>query len=167
MAIEAKVEVARGGGGRAVRRCLIGKAGSVVRRLELGRHAVLGDEIPAVAGTVVAGRVCNDKSTYNTLENEHGRPVVLQSGDIVAGALGHRDALHGYAGRVPDAVQPGDRLQLLNLGGVIGTGAEPVPGLGGLTRKALLDGGDPPLEAALEWIRHSEGEDRGEPPRRR
>ena len=113
-----------------MRRILLGKIGSVTRRLQLGRHAVLGDEIPAVAGTVVAARVLSDKTTYNTLENAHGRGVVLRSGDIIAGALGHRDALHGYAGTVPDSVKPGDRLQLLNLGGVIGTGAEPVPGLG-------------------------------------
>lgn len=113
-----------------MRRVILGKTGSVTRRLQIGRHAVLGDQIPAQAGTVVAARVLNDKTTYNTLENEHGRWVILRSGDIIAGALGHRDALHGYAGTVPNQVQPGDRLQILNLGGVLGIGAEPVPGLG-------------------------------------
>jgi hypothetical protein len=50
--------------------------------------------------------------------------VTLHPGDVIAGALGHRDALYGYSGRVPEKVSVGDRLQLLNLGGVIGAGAE-------------------------------------------
>jgi hypothetical protein len=56
--------------------------------------------------------------------------VALHPGDVIAGALGHRDALYGYSGRVPDKVSVGDQLQILNIGGVIGIGAEPVPGLG-------------------------------------
>lgn len=111
-------------------RVLLDKIASVTARLQLGRHAVLGSDIPAQPGTVVACRVLSAKTTYNTLENLHGRMVTLQPGDVIAGALGHRDALHGYAGRVPEAVEIGDKLQLLNLGGVIGTGASAVPGLG-------------------------------------
>ncbi len=111
-------------------RVLLDKIASVTSRLQIGRHAVLGSDIPAVPGTVVACRVLTAKTAYNTLENLHGRMVTLQPGDVIAGALGHRDALHGFAGRVPDAVEVGDKLQLLNLGGVIGTGATSVPGLG-------------------------------------
>jgi hypothetical protein len=44
----------------------------------------------------------------------------LGRGDIVAGALGHRKALFGYSGLVPGAVQPGDIIQMLNIGGVLG-----------------------------------------------
>jgi len=113
-----------------VRRCQIDKVSSVTLRLELDRAAVLGEEIPAVAGTVVAGRIVNAKTTYNTLEDVHGRMVALHPGDVIVGALGHRDALYGFSGQVPASVKPGDKLQLLNLGGVIGSGAEPVPGLG-------------------------------------
>ena len=40
-------------------------------------------------------------------------------GDIVAGALGHRKALFGYSGHIPAAVQPGDIIQMLNIGGVV------------------------------------------------
>ena len=46
------------------------------------------------------GRILNDKSVYNTLENSEGRMVPLKSGDCVAGVLGHRNALHGYEGRL-------------------------------------------------------------------
>lgn len=113
-----------------MRRCKLDKIASVTLHLHLDRNAVLGDEIPARAGTVIAARVLNAKTAYNTLEDVHGRMVTLHPGDIIAGALGHRDALRGYSGRVPEQVAPGDRLQLLNIGGVIGAGAEAAPGIG-------------------------------------
>ncbi len=113
-----------------MKRVTLDKIASVTSRLELDRNAVLGDDIPAAAGTVVAGRVLNAKTTYDKLEDCHGRMVRLHPGDVVAGALGHRDALYGYSGRVPESVRTGDRLQILNIGGVIGTGAGPAPGIG-------------------------------------
>lgn len=113
-----------------MKRVQLDKIASVTLRLGLERNAVLGDEIPAEAGTVIAARVLNAKTSYNTLEDVHGRMVALHPGDIIAGALGHRDALYGYSGRVPSKVAVGDTLQLLNIGGVIGVGAEAVPGLG-------------------------------------
>jgi len=103
-----------------VRRCKLEKIASVTARLRLDPNAVLGEEVPAVAGTVVAARILNAKTTYNTLEDVHGRMVTLHPGDVIAGALGHRDALYGYSGRVPEHVAVGDELWLLNLGGVIG-----------------------------------------------
>jgi hypothetical protein len=106
------------------------KIASVTARLGLDPSAVLGAEIPAVAGTVVACRVLNAKNTYDTLEDVHGRQVKLRPGDLIAGALGHRDALYGYSGHVPASVSVGDQLQLLNMGGVIGEGAEFSPGCG-------------------------------------
>lgn len=110
-----------------MKRCNLDKIASVTLRLGLDRNAVLGDAIPAEAGTVVACRVINSKNTYNTLEDVHGRMVALHPGDVIAGALGHRDALYGFSGHVPSSVNVGDELQLLNLGGVIGTGAEATP----------------------------------------
>ena len=107
-----------------MKRCTLDKIASVTLRLGLDRNAVLGDQIPAEGGTVIAARVLNAKTSYNTLEDVHGRMVALHPGDIIAGALGHRDALYGYSGSVPTKVAVGDTLQLLNLGGVIGTGAE-------------------------------------------
>jgi hypothetical protein len=82
--------------------------------------------------------VLNAKTTYNTLEDVHGRAVRLHPGDVIAGALGHRDALHGYSGRVPESVKPGDELQLLNMGGVIGIGAVAAPGVGEPFRLEVL-----------------------------
>lgn len=121
-----------------MKRCTLDKIGSVTLPLGIDRHVVLGAEIPAEAGSVVACRVKTAKTTYNTLENVHGRMVVLQPGDVIAGALGHRDALLGFSGRVPEHVEVGDELQLLNLGGVIGTGATAAPGIGEPFRLEVL-----------------------------
>jgi hypothetical protein len=107
-----------------VKRCEVDKIASVTLRLALEKSVVIGGDVPAEAGTVIAARVANSKTAYNTLEDVHGRMVALHVGDVIVGALGHRDALYGYSGRVPEAVSVGDELQLLNLGGVIGTGAE-------------------------------------------
>lgn len=113
-----------------MRRVHLDKIASVTSRLELSPHAVLGDEVPAEAGVVVACRVLNSKAAYNQLEDIHGRFLTLHPGDAVACVLGHRDALYGYSGHVPESVQPGDILNLLNLGGVVGAGAEAAPGIG-------------------------------------
>lgn len=113
-----------------MKRLTLDKIASVTTRLGLDANAVVGEGIPAEAGAVVACRVLSAKSDYDKLEDVHGRLVRLMPGDVIAGALGHRDALRGFSGHVPTSVAPGDELQLLNLGGVIGTGAVRAPGVG-------------------------------------
>jgi hypothetical protein len=46
--------------------------------------------------------------------------ATVTMGDVVVGALGHRNALRGYSGHLPTKLSPGDHVQLLNIGGVIG-----------------------------------------------
>lgn len=96
------------------------KIASVTRNLKLDRSLTLSTEVHAEHGAVVAGRIVNDKSAYNTLEDVHGRMTVVHSDDIIVGALGHRNALHGYEGVLPKNVKAGQILNVLNLGGVIG-----------------------------------------------
>ncbi|MGH8280287.1 MAG: hypothetical protein ACRETQ_12105 [Gammaproteobacteria bacterium] len=96
------------------------KIASVTRNLKLDRALTLSTEMRAEHGAVLAGRILNDKSHYNTLEDVHGRMTVVHSDDIVVGALGHRNALHGYEGVLPKSIEPGQVLHVLNLGGVIG-----------------------------------------------
>ena len=79
---------------------------------------------------MVAVRVLHDKSTYNQLELPSGRMAQVKRGDIVAGALGHRHALFGYAGHLPTSLAPGDRIHLLNMGGVLGICDSVSPDLG-------------------------------------
>lgn len=96
------------------------KIASSTRNARVPREVLLSPEVPAADGTVVAVRVHGQKTTYNTLEDCHGRMIALNDGDIVAGVLGSRRALRGYAGVVPESVKAGDMLDILNLGGVIG-----------------------------------------------
>lgn len=96
------------------------KIASVTRNLKLERSLTLSPEIRAEHGAVLAGRILGDKCSYNQLEDVNGRMTVLHGDDIVVGALGHRNALHGYEGVLPMQVKAGQKLHLLNLGGVIG-----------------------------------------------
>lgn len=98
----------------------VDKIASVTRNLRLERTVTVVPEIRAEAGAVVAGRIINEKSAYNQLEDVFGRMNVLHGGDVIVGALGHRNALHGYEGVLPASVVAGQTLQVLNLGGVIG-----------------------------------------------
>jgi hypothetical protein len=45
----------------------------------------------------------------------------INPGDILIGVLGRRRALKGFVGDVPDTINSGDELHLLNMGGVIGS----------------------------------------------
>ena len=96
------------------------KIASVTRNMKLDRTLTLSPAIRAEHGTVIAGRILGDKSAYNQLEDVHGRMNVLHGDDVIVGALGHRNALHGYEGVLPRSVEPGQVLHVLNLGGVIG-----------------------------------------------
>ncbi|MFN2301464.1 MAG: hypothetical protein ABR565_06235 [Gammaproteobacteria bacterium] len=101
-------------------RLYLDKIASVTRNLKLERAVTVVPEVVAEAGAVVAGRILNEKSAYNQLEDPHGRMNVLHGGDVIVGALGHRNALHGYEGVLPKSVEAGQVLHVLNLGGVVG-----------------------------------------------
>ena len=99
---------------------LLDKIASVTRGCQLKREVRVSDEIPCEEGVVVAVRVLGDKSVYNQIELPSGRMAQVKRGDVIAGALGHRNALFGYSGTLPVRLAPGDRVNLLNLGGVLG-----------------------------------------------
>lgn len=101
-------------------RLTVDKIASVTRNLKLSRTLTLGEDILVEEGSVIAVRVHGEKSTYNQLEDVNGRWMTLHDGDLVVGALGKRNALHGYEGVMPKAVKVGDTLNMLNIGGVIG-----------------------------------------------
>src|SRR2546423_7653524 len=97
------------------------KIGSVVSGLALQRQlAVVGERRRARVGDAVVVRALTDSATYNQLELPSGRLAKINPGDVVVGALGRRRALKGFVGDVPEWVGAGDRLHLLNMGGVIG-----------------------------------------------
>ena len=119
-------------------RIQLDKVASSTRNVSLHSHVVLGQDIPARPGTVVVVRVLDEKSTYNQIEDVHGRMMTYHAGDIVAGVLGNRQALRGYSGSVPKEVRVGDELHLLNLGGVIGRCTSVNPEVGPPARCEVL-----------------------------
>ena len=109
---------------------LLDKIASVTRACGLKREVRVSADIPCEEGVVVAVRVRNDKSTYSQLELPSGRMAQVKKGDVIAGALGHRHALFGYSGHLPERLAPGDIVSLLNMGGVIGICDSVNPDLG-------------------------------------
>jgi hypothetical protein len=97
------------------------KVGSAASLLNLSKTvAVVSDSRRARAGDVVVVRTLSDSATYNQLELPTGRLAKINPGDVLVGVLGRRRALKGFVGDVPESVTAGDRLHLLNMGGVIG-----------------------------------------------
>src|SRR3954467_11418425 len=97
------------------------KIGSAASPLELQKTVAVVQSNPAtVAGDVVVVRALTDSATYNQLELPTGRLAKINPGDVFVGVLGRRRALKGFVGDVPPAVATGDKLHLLNMGGVIG-----------------------------------------------
>ncbi|MGB5247301.1 MAG: hypothetical protein WBM54_04640 [Woeseia sp.] len=103
-----------------MRSVIVDKIASVAQHSKLAQELRLADEIPCEEGVLVAVRVLNNKSRYNTLELVSGRMAKVNQGDIVVGALGHRKALRGYSGHLPKSLEVGGTVQLLNIGGVMG-----------------------------------------------
>jgi hypothetical protein len=102
------------------RRLRLDRIASATRNAGLEREVVVGPEIVCREGYVLAVRIRGHKSVYNQVEDVHGRMVPLRDGDVLAGVLGSRRALRGYAGEVPEALAPGATVNVLNLGGVLG-----------------------------------------------
>ena len=86
---------------------VVDKVASVAQHSEIGRELRLSGEIPCEEGVLVAARVLNNKNRYNQLELTSGRMATVNQGDIIVGALGHRNALRGYSGHLPDKLAPG------------------------------------------------------------
>ncbi len=103
-----------------MRTVVVDKIASVTQACGLSREVRIAADIPCEEGVVLVVEILNTKSTYNTLELTSGRMAKVARGDIVVGALGHRKALFGYSGHIPASLKPGDVIQMLNIGGVLG-----------------------------------------------
>ena len=84
------------------------KIASSTRNANLRREVVVGAPIPAGKAPVLAVKALDTKSSYNQIEDLHGRMVPVHAGDIIAGVVGSRQALRGYAGRIPEKIEKGD-----------------------------------------------------------
>lgn len=103
-----------------MRKIKLDKIASATRNVNLASEVTVSDDVVAQAGMVIAVRALGRKTTYNEIEDPTGRFVRVDEGDVIAGVLGERRALKGYAGIVPPSIKKGDKLNLLNMGGVIG-----------------------------------------------
>jgi len=103
---------------------------SSTRNARLRAEVLIGPEIVAEEGRVLAVRIGSDKAVYNQVEDPTGRLIRLRSGDVLAGVLGARRALRGYEGEVPATIAAGDTIEVLNLGGVLGRCTAGNPDLG-------------------------------------
>jgi hypothetical protein len=98
------------------------KIGSATSPLNLSRtNAIIPASENPQPGDVVIVRALTDSATYNMLELPTGRLAKINPGDVLIGVLGRRRALKGFVGDVPETVNAGDQLHLLNMGGVIGS----------------------------------------------
>jgi len=104
-----------------MRTVVVDKVASIAQACGLSHEVrIATQDIPCEEGVVLVVEILNNKSTYNTLELTSGRMAKVARGDVIVGALGHRQALFGYSGHIPEKVQAGDILQVLNIGGVLG-----------------------------------------------
>src|SRR6202044_3106244 len=103
-----------------MRTVVVDKIASVTQALGLTHELRIAPEIPCEEGVVVVVEILNNKSTYNALELTSGRMAKLARGDIVVGALGHRKALFGYSGHIPEKLAPRAVIQMRTIGGVLG-----------------------------------------------
>jgi hypothetical protein len=119
-------------------RVRLDRISSSTRNALLSPEVIVGNEIVAAEGYVLAVRILEDKSSYNTVEDVTGRMLELRAGDVLAGTLGTRRALRGYAGVVPPHIAPGDTLEVLNLGGILGRCTSANPEIGPAFRAEVL-----------------------------
>ena len=103
-----------------MRTVVVDKIASVTQACSLKHELRISEDIPCQEGLVLVVEILTNKANYNTLELTSGRMAKVVRGDVVVGALGHRKALFGYSGHIPPALKPGDIIQMLNIGGVLG-----------------------------------------------
>ena len=140
----------------------VDKIGSATSPLGLTKKVAIVERVEAArAGDVVVVRALSESVTYGNLELPSGRLAKISKGDVLLGVLGKRRALKGFVGDVPESVKAGDKLHLLNMGGVIGVCkghhsslsdaiAVEVLGLAGDADGAVLNIGDNALQLADE-----------------
>jgi hypothetical protein len=97
-----------------MRTVVVDKIASIAQACGLGHEIrVATTDFPCEEGVVLVVEILDNKSTYNTLELTSGRMAKVSRGDVIVGALGHRQALFGYSGHIPEKVTAGDVLQVL------------------------------------------------------
>ncbi len=108
----------------------VDKIASSTAHSDIESPITLSPYIVAQHGYVVVVRALDEKDQYDEVECSDGVFRHIRKGDVLVGTLGGRQALKGYSGRVPRHISPGDTLNVLNLGGLIGECTAAHPELG-------------------------------------
>lgn len=103
---------------------------STAAKTGLVRDISVSDYVVAQEGYCIVVEALESKAIYNQIECTDGEFRTISKGDVFVGVLGERRALKGYSGIVPRAILPGDTLNVLNMGGIIGTCVSDHPDLG-------------------------------------
>jgi hypothetical protein len=97
------------------------KIGSATSPLNLSKTiSVIDENTDPKAGDAVVVRALGESVTYGNLELPSGRLAKISRNDVLLGVLGRRRALKGFVGDVPETIKTGDKLHLLNMGGLVG-----------------------------------------------
>ena len=91
---------------------IVDKIASVTQACGLSPELRISTDIPCEEGVVLAVEILTDKAQYNTLELTSGRMAKVARGNVVVGALGHRKALFGYSGHLPEKLAAGDVIKI-------------------------------------------------------
>ncbi|MDX2177488.1 MAG: hypothetical protein SF028_13570 [Candidatus Sumerlaeia bacterium] len=105
---------------KLTRKIRLDRIGSVTTPAKLGPIVEVSPECVAEEGSVIVGRVLNESKLYGEVELPTGRKARIVRGNLLVGALGARQALHGYMGDVPATLATGDVISFLNMAGVMG-----------------------------------------------
>jgi hypothetical protein len=108
----------------------VDKIASSTAHCDIESPITLSPYVVAQHGYVVVVRALDEKDQYDEVECSDGVFRHIRKGDVLVGTLGGRQALKGYSGRVPRHIEPGDTLNVLNLGGLIGECTSAHPNLG-------------------------------------
>jgi len=110
--------------------CPVDKIASSTGHCDVQSPVTLSPYVVAQHGYLVVVRALDEKDQYDEVECQDGVFRHIKEGDVLVGTLGGRQALKGYSGRVPRHIAPGDTLNVLNLGGLIGECTAPHPDVG-------------------------------------
>jgi hypothetical protein len=106
------------------------KIASCTINAKLDREVEITDRVRPHLGDVLVVRALREKTVYDKVELVSGRMAKISKGDVIAGVLGRRRALQGFVGEIPDTLRGGDRIHILNIGGVLGVVVSGNPDLG-------------------------------------
>lgn len=115
---------------RFTRKIRLDRIGSSTSPAKIGEIVEVSPDVVATEGAVIAVRALSESKTYGDIELPSGRPAKVVKGNLIAGVLGSRQALHGYMGHTPSELKAGDTISMLNMGGVMGINDAPNKDLG-------------------------------------